>query len=91
MKTIIVWDESADRINEMQISLPQALKVMGIKARIQWNSEPPLLSRMQLFGTTPAIEIDGEFWRHTIGKAVSEKEFIELLEHVANCRSCCSM
>jgi hypothetical protein len=87
METITIWDESSERIQKMQISLAQALKILRIKARIQWNSEPPLLSRMQLFGTTPVIEINGELWRHTIGKAVSEKEFIDLFEHIAECKA----
>ena len=51
---------------------------------LKWYSRlPGLLSRMQLFGSTPAIEIEGELWRHTVGKEVSVDEFICLLEHIS--------
>ncbi len=76
---IIIWDENAGRINAMEPNLRVAMSRCNIKASVQLNSEPPLLSRNNLIGSTPAIQIDGgEFWRHTIGVAVTIEQFEQL-------------
>lgn len=77
---IIIWDDNATRLNEMEPNLRVAMKKLGINASIQTNCEPPLLSRFGLTGNTPAIQVnDGDFWRHTIGVAVTIDQFLSLL------------
>jgi hypothetical protein len=77
---INLWDESAQRLHAMEANLAVALRRLGITAQIQINSEPPLLARAGLSGKTPAIQVnDGDFWRHTIGEAISEHQFMSLL------------
>lgn len=77
---IILWDDNADRVHRMEPALHTALQKMQIPASIQINCEPPLLSRHQLIGKTPAVQINGgDFWRHTIGEAITEEQFLVLL------------
>lgn len=77
---IIIWDDNASRLNAMEPNLRVAMKKLGITASIQTNCEPPLLSRFNLTGNTPAIQVnDGDFWRHTIGVPVTVEQFMALL------------
>lgn len=77
---IIIWDDNAQRLNAMEPNLRVALTQTGVKASIQTNCEPPLLSRHNLTGNTPAIQVnDGDFWRHTIGETVTVDQFVALL------------
>lgn len=77
---IIIWDDNASRIHAMEPNLRVALQRLGVRASIQTNCEPPLLARHNLTGTTPAVQVNGgEFWRHTVGEAVSAGQFEILL------------
>ncbi|MBN2060465.1 MAG: hypothetical protein JW882_08615 [Deltaproteobacteria bacterium] len=79
-KTINIWDENISRVTRIEKNLAQAMRNMGISAKVQINSEPPHLSRLNLIGSTPAIQIDsGEFWRHTAGKVITVEQFEHLL------------
>lgn len=77
---ITLWDENAARLQDTSANLCLALKTLHIKAEIILNSEPPLLSRMDLLGRTPIIEINNYYWRCTIGKEISCEQFIELFK-----------
>lgn len=80
---ITLWDDNAGRINSMEPNLRVALQRLGLKARIQTNCEPPLLARHNLTGTTPAVQINGgDYWRHTVGQAVSADQFEALLRRL---------
>lgn len=82
---IIIWDESAPRLNAMEPNLRVALHRLGIKAHIQTNCEPPLLARHNLTGTTPAVQINGgDFWRHTVGEVITVEQFMALLHKLRN-------
>ena len=77
---IIIWDDDAGRIHVMEPNLRVALRKRGLDAHIQTNCEPPLLARHGLTGSTPAIQINGgDFWRHTVGQAISADQFESLL------------
>ncbi len=77
----IIWDDNARRINAMEPRLKSVLTRHGIKALIQSNCEPPLLSRFNLIGRTPAIQLDdGEFWHRKYGEEVTEDQFEELIK-----------
>ncbi len=74
--SIILWDDSAERIHEMEPALQRALIRCNLEASIQINAEPPLLSRYLLIGKTPVIQINsGDYWRVTIGSAITEEQF----------------
>lgn len=74
--TITIWEDNALRMNEIEPNLKIAMKRVGLKAKIQLNSEVPLLSRQKLLGRTPAIQFnDGEMWFHTTGSAITAEQF----------------
>jgi hypothetical protein len=78
---IVVWDSSAQRIHLMEKNLKSAMRKLAIRATIQFNSEEPLLSRFNLLGKTPAVQINkSAMWRRTPGKIISEEEFITLFK-----------
>ena len=80
---IIIWDTDGGRLHEVENNLKIALRHLGIAADIKMYCEVPLLSRFQLIGKTPAIQVNGgEFWRHTIGKAMTVEQLISLFEHL---------
>lgn len=83
---IIIWDDLAQRINAMEPALQQALKALNIDSGVQINCEVPLLSRHQLIGRTPSIQVnDGDFWSCTYGEPITEGQFIWLLTHLKKC------
>ncbi len=76
---IVIWDLSAERIQAMEASLCLAMRRLGIRADVQFNSEEPLLSRHNLLGRTPAVQVNGGgMWRCAEGRPVSEEEFAAL-------------
>lgn len=78
-KTINIWDENIARVIQIERNLACAMRNVGVTAKVQLNSEPPQLMRLNLIGRTPAIQIDdGEFWRHTVGEVMT----VEQLEHL---------
>ncbi len=85
MKEIILWDDNCTRLQAGHASLSAALKKLGIEATITCQSEPPLLSRMGLFGLGLTVEIDGNYWRCSKKDEVepSCQNFIDLLSHLS--------
>jgi hypothetical protein len=80
---ITLWDENAQRLHTMEANLAVVLRRLGITAQIRLNSEPPLLARTGLNGKTPAVQVDdGDFWRHTVGEAIGEQQFMSLLSRL---------
>ena len=65
----------------MEKNLKSAMRKLALRATIQFNSEEPLLSRFNLLGKTPAVQINkNAMWRRTPGKIISEEEFITLFK-----------
>lgn len=80
IEEIVVWDISAQRIHVMEKNVKNAMRRLGVRARVQFNSEEPLLSRFRLLGKTPAVQINkGDLWTCVPGRAISEEAFIRLL------------
>jgi len=76
---IVIWELSAERIQAMERSLRRAMRRLGLAAQVQFNSEEPLLSRHQLLGSTPAVQVNGgELWRCRPGESITEEEFVDL-------------
>jgi hypothetical protein len=79
-KTINIWDENITRVIQIEKNLARAMRNVGVAAKVQVNSEPPHLMRLNLIGSTPAIQIDnGHFWRHTVGEVITVEQLEYLL------------
>jgi len=50
---ITIWDNHPERIAEIDKNLHLALKYLGLKAIIIWNSEPPQLARENILDRLP--------------------------------------
>ena len=79
MLKITIWDTDARRIAEIDRNLQAALFELKIQALVLSNSEPPLLARENLLGRIPVLEIAGNYWSKTPGKAFSRQECAALL------------
>ncbi len=88
MIKITLWDENAPRLQNIQANLSRALQALSMKAEIECQSEPPLLNRMGLAGTTPVVEIDEHCWRYKIGAEITTEQFIELLTKKISHNAC---
>ena len=80
MMQITIWDTDQTRVMKLEENLNRALISFGEKALILVESEPPRIGRQNLFGKTPAIEIDGDFWTpRKANELVTQNGFVELL------------
>ncbi len=79
---ITLWDEDAPRLQTCTANLKKAAKDLHIKIDLLCQSEPPLLSRMGLTGTTPVVEINNNYWRWQAGKEISAEQFLTLLNKI---------
>ncbi len=82
MHEIIVWDIDTARIMKIHANLTEALNKYGARALITCNSEPPLLSRMQILNKVPLIEIDGLYWSLKADSEPSAEKLLALLQHI---------
>lgn len=80
---IIIWDEDAERIHRMEAVVQQALQNMHIHAHVSSNCEPPLLARNNIYGKTPALEINGHFWSKTQHRDFTITEVEQLLKIIS--------
>lgn len=79
---ITLWDLDAGRIADIERNLYEAMREYGVKGSVSSQSEPPLVSRMNLGNRVPALEVDGLFWTLEGGRecdARACREFIRLL------------
>ena len=79
MEEIILWESDVNIINPSLDAIHKALKGLGIKATVIINSEPPLISRNQLWDRLPVIELRGLRWSLHPGMAFTETELTRLL------------
>lgn len=82
MEEIIIWESRVETIRECEIALSQALKELGLKGKIIVNSEPPLISRNQLWDRLPVLEIRGLRWSLHPGQSFTREQLIRLFEKV---------
>lgn len=82
MMHIIIWDNDAGRIAEIDKNLHLALKELSLRAVVTINAEPPSIARENLFGRLPVLEIAGRYWSLHPGKAFSKDQCISLLNRV---------
>ena len=76
---VTIWDTNAGRIAEIEKNLLMAMKKAGVLLDIDSQSEPPMVSRMNLLHRMPTLEIDGLFWTLEPGEIISENSCVELL------------
>lgn len=77
---ITVLDHNFDRLNACEVSVKQALKALGMKAVVTKVSEPPFLSRLNVWEKLPALQIDGLIWSRKSKEAFSADEVVKLLK-----------
>ena len=82
MEEIILWESDVNIINPSVDAIHRALKGLGIKATVIINSEPPLISRNQLWDRLPVIELRGLRWSLHPGMAFTETELTQLLRKI---------
>jgi len=82
LEEIILWESDVNIINPSLDAIHRALKVLGIKATVIINSEPPLISRNQLWDRLPVIELRGLRWSLHPGMAFTETELTRLLQKI---------
>ena len=78
-----LWDENAARVMESEKSLFSVLVEMGVSARVQINSEPPMIVRSGMAGKTPAIQVNGgDIWTYTPSTAMTCQSLRNLLMYL---------
>lgn len=77
---IILWEWDTKIIRACENALHEALKKIGLKAVITINSEPPLISRNQLWDRLPVIEIHGLYFSLHPGRAFTVEELLRLFK-----------
>lgn len=82
MEKITLWEISSDRIHACEGALYEALKELGLKREIVINSEPPLISRYELWGRLPVLEIEGWYWSLYPEEAFTKVQLIRLFEKI---------
>ncbi len=78
MEEILIWESNVERIRACETAVYQALKELGLKARVIVNSEPPLISRNQLWERLPVLEIQGLRWSLRPGHAFTAEQLTRL-------------
>ncbi len=81
MLDITILDHNFDRLNACEVSVKRALKEVGMKAIVTKVSEPPFLSRLNVWEKLPALQIDGLIWSRKSKEAFSTDEVVKLLKN----------
>jgi hypothetical protein len=82
MQEIQIWESNVERIRACELAVYQALKELGLKGRVVVNSEPPLISRHQLWDRLPVLEIDGLRYSLHPGEAFTGEQLTRLFRKV---------
>lgn len=87
MEEITLWEINTEMIHACEGALYEALKELGLKRTIIVNSEPPLISRNELWGRLPVLEIEGWYWSLYPGKPFTKGQLLRLFEKIMIPRS----
>ncbi|MHB1414935.1 MAG: hypothetical protein ACYC1C_06750 [Chloroflexota bacterium] len=82
MEEIIIWESSVETIRACEIAVYHALKELGLKAQVTVNSEPPLISRNQLWDRLPVLEIQGLRWSLHPGEPFTAAQLTSLFRKI---------
>lgn len=81
---ITIYDLDPERLSIIDKNIKSALKKLNLKGEITLISEPPLISRMNIYHRIPVIEINNQYWSKTIYETISENDCIELLKIITS-------
>ena len=79
MLTIVVLDHDLERMNACETAILLALKELDIAGNVSKVSEPPYLSRLDIWERLPALEIEGRIWSKKGKEAFTKDEVSRLL------------
>lgn len=82
MEEIIIWESRVETLCACEIAVSQALKELGLKAKIIVNAEPPLISRNQLWERLPVLELRGLRWSLHPGRPFTKEQLLRLFQQV---------
>lgn len=82
MEEIILWESDGETIRACELAVYQALKALSLKARVTINSEPPLISRNQLWERLPVLEIRGLRWSLRPGQPFTAEQLTRLFAKI---------
>jgi hypothetical protein len=82
MKEIIIWETNTERIKACEKAAAVAIKTLGLEMTIIVNSEPPLISRNQLWDRLPVLEIEDCFWSLHPGQSFEASQLIRLFDQI---------
>ena len=81
---ITIYDLDPERLSIIDKNIKSALKKLNLKGEITLISEPPLISRMNIYHRIPVIEINNQYWSKKIYETISENDCIELLKIITS-------
>jgi hypothetical protein len=81
MEEVILWESDINIIHPSADAIHRALKGLKIKATVIINSEPPLISRNQLWDRLP-VDLRGLRWSLHPGLAFTEAELTRLFRKI---------
>lgn len=82
--SITLWEQSAERILEIDKNLHAAAQELGIRIHLSIMSETPLLGRNRLLDKIPVLEIDGMQWRIRPYQVFTKEECAALLNKLTS-------
>ena len=82
MEEIILWESNGETIRACEQAVSAALKELGLEAVLIVNSEPPLISRNQLWARLPVLEIRGLQWSLRPGCAFKTEDLKLLFSNI---------
>jgi len=81
MLKITILDTKVERILACEQAVRKALRELEMEAAVTQISEPPHLTRLNVWERLPALDIDGLIWSRKSGEAFTSQEVIKLLEN----------
>lgn len=82
MEEIILWEVGVETIRACERAAFEALRELGIKGTVIVQSEPPLISRNQLWDRLPVLEIAGHYWSLNPGRPFSKEQLVRLFQRL---------
>lgn len=71
-----------NRIHACEIAIYQAMKKLGLKARLTVNAETPLISRNHLWSRLPVLEIRNQLWSLHPGQPFTITQLTRLFSQI---------
>ncbi len=82
MLTITVLDHDLERMNACEMAVKLALKELKMEGIVGKVSEPPYLSRLNIWERIPVLEIEDRIWSKKGKAAFTKDEVVRLLKMI---------